>query len=249
MQNKLDLIEQLQEKYLQDPGSQPTAFWKCVDWASHPDARLVINEYYSGLALGDRLLLREPPDADFQSSFEKTYTLLSFSAAQSGLKHLEADSFFKLVHNHQKLQIPNIPKGLKIISATLDDSDAIANFINRNYTLIHVSADQVFSWSMRNTYNPELWIWVVDAYTEERLGLGIAEADLTIGEGALEWIQVEVHGRGKGIGTLIVQELLTRLSKTCRFTTVSGEIQNGTNPESLYRNCGFTGNWKWYIYR
>lgn len=249
MQNKIDFIAYLKEKYLEDPGSQPTAFWKCVDWASHPDSRVVANEFYTGLQLLDKLLLREPPDAHYQPSFEKKYSLMPFSTAQPDLTHLQKNIFFKLVHDHQNIQLPTIPISLKIVQATIDESDAIANFINRNYTLIHVSADEVFSWTMRKTYDSRLWIWVVDAQTEERLGLGIAEADLSMGEGVLEWIQLESHARGKGIGTLLVKELLARLAQTCDFTTVSGDYYNPSNPEKLYRNNGFTGNWKWYIYR
>ena len=31
------------------------------------------------------------------------------------------------------------------------------------------------------------------------------------------------------------------------FATVSGKVNNPTNPESLYRKCGFTGNDIWHI--
>ena len=33
------------------------------------------------------------------------------------------------------------------------------------------------------------------------------------------------------------------------FVTVSGECDNPTNPETLYRKCGFNGNDIWYVFR
>jgi len=31
------------------------------------------------------------------------------------------------------------------------------------------------------------------------------------------------------------------------FVTVSGEVDNSTNPEALYRKCGFIGDDIWHI--
>lgn len=31
------------------------------------------------------------------------------------------------------------------------------------------------------------------------------------------------------------------------FVTLSGQVNNSTNPEALYRNCGFEGNDIWHI--
>ena len=31
------------------------------------------------------------------------------------------------------------------------------------------------------------------------------------------------------------------------FATVSGKVDNETNPEALYRKCGFVGNDVWHI--
>ncbi len=81
------------------------------------------------------------------------------------------------------------------------------------------------------------------------MGLGIAEIDSAIQEGSLEWIQVLPAYRRMGIGKRIVQELLARLGKRATFTTVAGGVDNPTNPEALYRSCGFTGRDVWWILR
>lgn len=71
--------------------------------------------------------------------------------------------------------------------------------------------------------------------------------DTEIGEGILEWIQVSEKYRGKGIGKFIVNELLQRMNGMASFVTVSGQVNNSTNPEALYRKCGFEGNDIWHI--
>ena len=62
----------------------------------------------------------------------------------------------------------------------------------------------------------------------------------------MEWIQILPDYRGKKLGKMIVNELLCRM-KRAEFATVSGKINNPTNPERLYRSCGFIGNDIWHI--
>ena len=63
----------------------------------------------------------------------------------------------------------------------------------------------------------------------------------------LEWIQVLPRYRGKKIGQLTVTELLFRMIDVADFATVSGKVDNMTNPEALYRKCGFAGDDVWHI--
>lgn len=51
---------------------------------------------------------------------------------------------------------------------------------------------------------------------------------------------------GDGLGRYIVFELL---KGTAQFATVSGQCNNTTNPEKLYRKRGFTGTDMWHILR
>ena len=70
-----------------------------------------------------------------------------------------------------------------------------------------------------------------------------------IPEASLEYIQVLPEYRGRGLGECIVLELLTRLHGCVEFTTVSGEVESRTNPEGLYRRCGFRGDDVWWLLR
>ena len=102
---------------------------------------------------------------------------------------------------------------------------------------------------LRPVYDAALWLTVKDDQTGAIAATGIAELDREIGEGVLEWIQVSKGYRGKGLGSFIVSELLWRMKDKTDFVTVSGQCNNPTNPEKLYRKCGFTGNDTWHILR
>jgi hypothetical protein len=44
-----------------------------------------------------------------------------------------------------------------------------------------------------------------------------------------------------------VLALLSRLEQRAAFTTVAGIVGDRSNPEGLYRRCGFTGNDVWWL--
>ena len=90
---------------------------------------------------------------------------------------------------------------------------------------------------------------VAELYRCDIVATGIAELDPECNEGVLEWIQVSENYRRCGLGSYIVIELLWRMKDIAQFVTVSGQCNNPTNPESLYRKCGFTGNDVWHILR
>jgi len=47
----------------------------------------------------------------------------------------------------------------------------------------------------------------------------------------------------------LVNFLLLILKEKSKFVTVSGKIDNKTNPQRMYRKCGFQGNDIWHILR
>ncbi len=56
--------------------------------------------------------------------------------------------------------------------------------------------------------------------TEKTAATGIAEFDVRIGEGILEWIQVSPEYRNRGLGAFVVNELLYRMQGKAGFVTV-----------------------------
>ena len=168
-------------------------------------------------------------DKDFQESYLSDYN---------------DEPYFRLKHNLIEVNQPVLPNGFELCKATFFD---FAKHTSKCYKGSKLTVDEFESYCKRKVYAQELWIAVKDCKNNKIIGTGIAELDTEIGEGILEWIQVSEKYRGKGIGKSIVNELLQRMISKASFVTVSGQVNNSTNPEALYRNCGFEGNDIWHI--
>lgn len=156
------------------------------------------------------------------------------------------EKYFRLYHNLKKIpQITN--DDFEILTATRKDIKSIVRIINDSYTDISVNKDLIKSYTKTPVYNATLWIMVKEKAIGKYVGCGIADFDAEVKELILEWIQVLPEYRGKKIGQLIVTELLFRMKDVADFATVSGKVDNLTNPEALYRKCGFTGSDVWHI--
>lgn len=157
--------------------------------------------------------------------------------------------YFRLIRSVNEIE-PSValPEGFVFAEVNVfQESETIASLIGQCYPDLHPEAETVKSWVEHPTFEASLWIWVLDTTHGIPVGLGIAELDQTIQEGSLEWIQVLPTYRGLGLGKSLVQKLLSRLAKPARFVTVSGQVDNLTRPEALYRSCGFTGDHLWWL--
>ncbi len=119
--------------------------------------------------------------------------------------------------------------------------------ISACYPNMKISEEVVQGWMKHPVYDHKLWVWVKESRTGRYAALGIAEVDHQVPEASLEWIQVHPAYQRKGLGRAIVGELLRRVSDEVKFTTVSGEMDNPSHPEKLYRQCGFTGSDVWWL--
>ena len=127
------------------------------------------------------------------------------------------------------------------------DLAMIASFINQCYENINVNGKIVESWLDHPVYDPNLWVWIRETRTDQFAALGIAEIDHRVPEASLEWVQVHPDYQRRGLGSAIIAELLRRVSPNVDFTTVSGEVNNPSNPEKLYRQIGFKGSDVWWM--
>lgn len=170
-------------------------------------------------------------DRDFSSDILSDYT---------------DEKYFRLYHSLK--EIPEIATDdFEITTATRRDIKTIVQIINDSYTDISVNTELIKSYTKTPVYNKNLWVMVKEKATGKFVGCGLADYYAEAKELVLEWIQVLPEYRGKKIGQLIVTELLFRMKDVADFATVSGKVDNETNPEALYRKCGFVGNDVWHI--
>ena len=163
------------------------------------------------------------------------------------LDDYEDETYFRLYHDLANIS-PVVPAGLSVRTAGENDLPAMADVINRSYS--DLSATVPFLRSLRETpvFALELWI-AVENDRGEMVACGMADLDREAGELILEWIQVLPAYRRKGVGRLLVEELLRRGKEYAQFATVSGKTENASKPELLYRACGFRGDDVWHILR
>ena len=154
------------------------------------------------------------------------------------------EPYFKLIHRMRNLQKPVLPDGFSIENLSIP---AFARHIGECYADGGISEADLTEYKNHLVYNPALWLAVKDSLTGNIVATGIAELDPRIGEGILEWIQVSPKYRKQGLGTFVVNELLHRMKGKADFCTVSGKVNNKTNPLALYECCGFSEKVIWHV--
>ncbi len=125
----------------------------------------------------------------------------------------------------------------------------VAEVIGRSYAHLRPTQGEVIGWMQDPVFAPDLWVWITDQRTGLPAGLGIAELDRDLGEASLEWIQVVPEYRGQGLAKALVSHLLGQIGPRARLVTVSGEADNPSDAEHLYRRCGFAGSDVWWVVR
>ena len=154
------------------------------------------------------------------------------------------EPYFKLIHDLETSKEPVLPEGYDVVQCELE---AFANQITSCYPQALLTPRDLLAYMEHPVYQPDLWLAVKDTESNVIVATGIAELDANIGEGILEWIQVLPAYRRKGLGSFVVRELLKRMSSQASFATVSGQVNNASNPFALYESCGFTRPVIWHV--
>ena len=156
------------------------------------------------------------------------------------------ESFFKLIHRMNDIEKPVLDNRYELVCCELSE---YAKHIAVCYNDIGISADELIDYQTHTVHDRNLWIAVEERGKDTIIASGIAEIDTDIKEGILEWIQVSPEYRGQGLGKFVVNELLWRMKDKAEFVTVSGKVDNPTNPRGLYKACGFTDEEIWHVMR
>lgn len=158
--------------------------------------------------------------------------------------------YFRLIHYLEKVEPINLERMFaykNVDTNSVNDLKEVVSIINKSYTDIQVDFNQVSLWTRSEVFDKNLWIFITDVDKHKPVALDIAELDKNVREGSLEWIQVLPEYRNRGLGQAVVNRLLLDMVGKADFVTVSGQVNNNTNPEKLYRRCGFQGNDIWHV--
>lgn len=141
------------------------------------------------------------------------------------------------------------PPGFHMRQAKPEDIPIMADIINRSYSDISVTGSQLAAEMALPVYRPCLWIMMEEKASGDCVGCAMAQYDSEAREVSLEWVQVLPEYRHRHIGKAMVCRVLSSMRGTARFATVSGKVNSSSNPQALYRSCGFSGDDVWHILR
>lgn len=162
-------------------------------------------------------------------------------------KYKTVERFFRMSHSLKHITDFS-DEEITIVAE--DELEKLAEMINIAYQEqgIGVSKAILEEARLRKVCHDSLWICIKKE--GKMIASGIAEFDEECKEGILEWIQVLPDYQRKGYGEKIVLELLRRIKRLdAKFVSVSGSLDNLSQPIKLYRRVGFEGNDIWYICR
>lgn len=159
----------------------------------------------------------------------------------------QVERYFRLVHFLSYVRPVTIPDGLTIRRLTPEDDAALIEQLNQAYHNQDIQVDQakIDAWREFPVYYPEGWLGLFNG--SELIASIICEYDEEIKEGIVDWLQVSPQYQGQGYGRLILTYALHILAEKADFVTVSGSLENQSNPEAVYRRCGFIGQDVWYV--
>ena len=156
------------------------------------------------------------------------------------------ERFFKLMHHMRDIKRSLLDNKYEMVCCEVSE---YAKHIAACYNGVDISTEELLEYQNHTVYDGNLWIAIRECGQSEIVASGIAEIDEDIKEGILEWIQVSPEHRGKGLGKFVVNELIWRMKDKAEFVTVSGKVDNSTNPRGLYIVCGFTDEVIWHVMR
>ena len=160
-----------------------------------------------------------------------------------------SDPYFRCLHDLKDLEAVKIPNGY--ILETLDILDVqvqkdLSDFITKCYPLERLPVSQIKTMIDSKYFDANLWL-KLSTLEGEIVATGISEIDREVKEGMLEWIQVLPTYRKQGLGKLIVKATLNYFKGKVEFVTVSGKVEDVSQPALLYESCGFKDKVIWHF--
>lgn len=164
------------------------------------------------------------------------------------LAEFSDERYFRLFHDMKNIETTELA-GFILKTAETDGFSVIAEIINASYDDIKTDAAAIERLTQTPVYDGNLWLFATEEKSGKAAACAMADFDSEAKELIIEWVQVLPEFRRHGIGKAMVNEILLRAKDIADFATVSGRCENESNPEKLYRVCGFKGNDIWHIMR
>lgn len=161
----------------------------------------------------------------------------------------KSQAFFRCIHNLKNIGSYALKDGysLSVMAMdTLEEKEALSAFVSKCYRQERLPVHQIQGMVESDHYEPSVWLKIQDA-ENKIVATAVSEKDTQAREGCLEWIQVLPSHQGLGLGKVLVVASLLAFEGSVDFVTVSGRLDNMTNPHRLYKKCGFTGQDVWHF--
>jgi GNAT superfamily N-acetyltransferase len=252
--NPEDFLKVVQSKYKQNPyGISGFAFWK-VEKQIHRAVTYQIadshnNECLYAVINGKLVFYWTENAKPFLIPLDELekFKLLSLHDRYGYV--VEALTESHTINEYCPLSFSGYPKTNGVINddfriVTLDSNNSqvlseIADIINESTTGSFTS-ESIEKWTEIRVFDPDLWIGAIDKKTNNMVGVGISTYNPSVKETDLDWFYIRKNFQGKHIGTMLVQETISRCIKKSREIRVAG-IE-----DEFYIKCGFVKRDSWY---
>ena len=160
------------------------------------------------------------------------------------------DAFLRMLHVGGDLPLKAAVPGYSLREVDLaEELPLVATLLRASCGGPARGMDDVVAWARRPVARPHAWLWAIDRTTGRPAGLAVADVDAETQEASLVCLEVLPDHRSRGVGTMLLQELMGRLERIAAFTTVTLPLRSGTHPDHLFSAGGFSGHTVWWRLR
>jgi predicted N-acetyltransferase YhbS len=252
--NPKDFLEVVQSKYKQNPyGVSGFALWKVEEQIQRAVTYQITDSHNDEClyaAINGKLVFywteKAKPFLIPLDELEK-FQLLSLHHRYGYVVEALIESH--KINEYRPLSFSGYPNSKRVINddfriVTLNSKNpqvlsAIADIINES-TNGNLTSKSIEKWTEISVFDPELWIGAIDKKTKNMVGVGISTYNPSVQETDLDWFYVRKNFQGKRIGTMLVQETISRCIKKSREIRVAGIA------DEFYIKCGFVQRDPWY---
>lgn len=139
----------------------------------------------------------------------------------------------------------DLPKSESIKEVSVLKEEELVSLVNECYGKEKYKVSDLYNLKSKAVYEPKLWLGYYEG--EELVGLLIGDLDRRIKEASIEQIVVKPNYRRQGLATHLIYFFLNEVKPDARVATVFARSDASIDPTSLFRHCGYDGEYHWYF--